>query len=280
MKHFYSVNLDHRTTLFFNMLFDRHWGGQYVWTNKPGGDFAVVDLDLFKGRDAFNQFRQQHPDTSLLVLSLLPVELPYSRVHFLQKPLRMTEVITLIDQLAAPKGAFSVASDAVLASRFQKKSDSAFPQTLLGQAPTLRKNRQSSDFYLGSQSDIPFEMWQSSPWMYYNPEDYLQGYLTRLWGKARDCGERLSLSGLAFLPISLDPAKGHTVTEMPAATLFAASRQQIANQPPEVLSAPMASAKVVKGANVTPIEDLLWRLDCGLPGGVCRRDVTCRPLLP
>ena len=66
MKHFYSVNLDHRTTLFFNMLFDRHWGGQYVWTNKPGGDFAVVDLDLFKGRDAFKQFRQQHPDTSLL----------------------------------------------------------------------------------------------------------------------------------------------------------------------------------------------------------------------
>ncbi len=97
--------MDARREAVFRMAFKMYKGKSYQLLDMDGEetpDIHIVDIDSMDGREIYAMLQQQQPPPIVLLTGM---ESPQSVFAFLQKPVRMENLFTILDKLAS--GSFS-----------------------------------------------------------------------------------------------------------------------------------------------------------------------------
>lgn len=211
-------------------FFERQLGGSTVLADEGGADAVLIDLDMHGAKALLDKQMQERPDRPLIILSLNDLPQEISGGILVRKPIKIELFAAALTDLAKrlsqpkPECHFSVANDTLLQERQARgKGDLAAAVHDSDQIVQSLHSRESF-FYIGSMPDIDLGSDMERRKIYYDPSQFLQGFVQKAIRNGVELGVVVRISAPAFGSVTVYPFAGKVMTRTPAPALCAAAR--------------------------------------------------------
>lgn len=282
-----TFGLSDRTRRFMDGVFKEHLDGAYILAEEVGADVAIIDIDANGGRVEFQRQQKQYPERMIVLLTAdeasartlngIVIVKPVHLDHFVKIMKSMTEWISrgggggasrpAAGNALSARGAATTTAATRPAPRNRDASKEVgragptagpfAPETervLATLQPRVRH------YYLGTQADVSLDVPEERAKVYYDPAEFLQGFVQRAIRTGVETASVMTLSSSRFGSIEIHPFARLARVSATSAALYAAARAPLREGDVHIEPAPDLPQMPVDREGLEPLDALLWQL--------------------
>ncbi len=227
-----AVGMDQRMMSAMRLFFQGPCRNRCILVDEASAETAIIDLDVYRGRNLYTEYHKRHPQQVVILLSLHEIEI--ENAIFVQKPVNTEQLVAALENIEKQLKDPSVPAASPLETEVpetyeivpapvaneqqdplpvipwqseQRKADRKVSST---RNAAIYLDVHDARAFIGSAPDIDVHSERHLAKIYYDPGDFLQGHLHREWKRANQ--EHLSLRiSSSNGSITINPNSDHAV---------------------------------------------------------------------
>jgi hypothetical protein len=241
-----------------------------VLSDEGAADVAVIDVDTPEGRPEFDRQRRQHPARPLVLLAFDEADARTLNGIVVAKPLKVDRLIGVLKEVAeriAKDGAGGEVLTLRSSEAVGERPKGGRSELSMARAPTEATDRAIANqhargrhYYISAIPDVDLDVPEQRAKIFYDPNQFLQGFVQKAVRLGIDNGSAVHLSGVAFGKIEIYPSARQVRVSAAAGALYAVARTPLRDEDVTFELIPDSAKSAANDAGIEPLDALLWRL--------------------
>lgn len=265
-------------------VFKEHMEGAWVLGEEQGADVAIVDLDIEGGRTEFERQQEHHPARMIVLLTADEASARALNGIVITKPVDVDHFVTVMKTIAKwiseeqgegtsrPVESNAPPTDSAAITASHASPAEAPPLEAFGAArkagmfaPDAQRvwatlHPRARHYFLGSQADVSLDVPEERAKVYYDPAQFLQGFVHRAIGAGVETASVMIVSGTRFGSIEIYPFARLARASANSAALYAAARLPLREDEVSIEPAPELPQMPLNREGTELLDALLWQL--------------------
>lgn len=264
----FPVGADEFARRTLDVYFERQLGGRCRLGSETDADVSLIDADSAQSALLIEQQLMRHPRRPMILLTLHPQNVNIPNGITVPKPVRTEALAATLEDLGRRLRRQRVitrsswygesAPGTMLAGDAKGPSVIGMPTTIDSAAARLAERERH--FYVGSLPDVDFESPDDVAKIFYDVNDFLQGYVRRAIRQGLEEASVVRLRCTAFGQLEIYPFAARIVASAADSALMAASRLPVRNQDVTIELLRDAPQWPPDGTKAVAAENLQWNL--------------------